>query len=370
MAETRTAETREIMVNMGPQHPSTHGVLRLILELEGETVLRATPVLGYLHRSFEKICEGWTYPQIAPFVDRNDYLAGMNNEHAYCLAVERLMGIEIPERAEYLRVIAAELCRIASHLLWFGTFLADLGAFTPFLYAFREREMVYDLFEMLCGARMTYSYIRIGGVRNDLPEGFKEKTLEFLDHLARMMVEYEALVTKNPIFEVRTMGVGALKPEVAVAYAASGPMLRGSGIRWDVRKDDPYSVYDRFDFQVPVGKNGDCYDRYLVRMQEMVESSRIVRQALQDLPGGEIMARVPKVIRPPQGEVYSRVESPRGEIGVHIVSDGSPKPYRLRWRSPCFCNLQLLPVLAPGHKVADVVAILGSIDIILGEVDR
>mgnify|MGYP000513051449 CR=1 FL=1 len=368
--DAKELKRRELIVNMGPQHPSTHGVLRVILELEGETVVNATPVLGYLHRCFEKICESWTYVQIVPFCDRNDYVAAMLDEHAMCLAIERLMDLEVPERAEYIRVIVTELNRIASHLLWLGTFGLDLGAVTPFLYAFRDRELIIDLFQRLTGARLFYSYLRIGGVRNDLPDGFLKELEDFLDYLDRVMGEYDALLTNNPIFVARTRGVGVLRPEDALRSSASGPFLRASGVRWDLRKNRPYSIYNRFDFEVPVGTSGDCYDRYLVRLGEIRQSSRIIYQALRDIPDGPVRADVPKVIKPPEGRGYSRIESPRGELGVYLVSDGSATPYRVYWRAPSFYNLQLLPAISRGYRMADMTAIIGSIDIVLGEIDR
>ena len=363
---------RELLLNVGPQHPSTHGVLRVIAKLNGETIVTAQPDIGYLHRCFEKLAESKSYPMVMPYTDRTDYLGAITNEWVYALAVEKLLGVEVPERAEYIRVIAAEMQRVCSHLLWFGTFALDLGAVTPFLYAFRERETLYDLYEQLTGARLLYNYLRIGGVRNDMPGGFVEKLVDLLDFLEKKAFdEYRVLLTGNRIFEVRTLNVGELSSQDAIAWGASGPVLRGSGVKWDLRRDAPYSVYDRFDFEVPVGKDpGDVYDRYAMRMREMEESVKIIRQALQQLPTGEIMGKVPKIIKPPKGEVYTRVEAPRGEVGCYLISDGTTNPYRLHWRSPCYTHLQLIPLLSPGFKVADLVAIIGSIDIVLGEVDR
>ena len=363
---------RELLLNVGPQHPSTHGVLRVIAKLNGETIVTAQPDIGYLHRCFEKLAESKSYPMVMPYTDRTDYLGAITNEWVYALAVEKLLGVEVPERAEYIRVIAAEMQRVCSHLLWFGTFALDLGAVTPFLYAFRERETLYDLYEQLTGARLLYNYLRIGGVRNDMPNGFVEKLVDLLDFLEKKAFnEYRVLLTGNRIFEVRTLNVGELSSQDAIAWGASGPVLRGSGVKWDLRRDAPYSVYDRFDFEVPVGKDpGDVYDRYAMRMREMEESVKIIRQALQQLPTGEIMGKVPKIIKPPKGEVYTRVEAPRGEVGCYLISDGTTNPYRLHWRSPCYTHLQLIPLLSPGFKVADLVAIIGSIDIVLGEVDR
>ncbi len=363
-------EEHEFLVNMGPQHPSTHGVLRVILRVDGERLVDAIPDIGFLHRCFEKVAEGWTYQQVVPLTDRLDYVSAMTNELAYVMAVEKLAGIEVPERAQWLRVLVAELQRIASHLVWFGTFALDLGATTPFLYAIREREHILDLFEALCGARLTYSYMRIGGVRGDLPPGFVGKTREFLKLMPSRLREYENLFMKNRIFENRTKGIGRVTAEEAVAYGASGPTLRGSGVDWDLRRDEPYAAYDRFEFGVPVGQSGDVYDRAVCRFKEMYESLKIIEQVLDGLPEGDVRAKVPRVLKPPAGDVYTRVESPRGEVGVYLVSDGGPKPYRVKWRAPSFAHLRLLPVMAKGHMVADIVAIIGSIDIILGEVDR
>ncbi|MGE5591330.1 MAG: NADH-quinone oxidoreductase subunit D [Bacillota bacterium] len=365
-------QEREITVNMGPQHPSTHGVLRMVVKLDGETVVQAKPDIGYLHRCFEKLSEQKTYTQVITFTDRTDYLSAMTNEWAFVLGIEKLLGIEVPERAEYMRVIVAELQRIASHLIWFGTFSLDLGAATPFIYAFRERERIYDLFESISGGRLLYNYFRIGGLRNDFPPGWKEKVLEFLDFLdKKALPEYHKLFTGNRIVEVRTQGVGVLKPETAIAYGASGPVLRGSGVDWDLRRDMPYGYYHKFDWQVVTEQGGDVFSRYMVRMREIEQSSRIVRQALQALPDGDYLGKVPKVLKPPKdAEIYVRHEGSRGEVGVYLISDGTPSPYRCHWRSPAFVHLQLVEPMAIGWKIADLVAILGSIDIVLGEVDR
>jgi len=365
------AEPEVLEVNMGPQHPSTHGVLRVVARFDGEVVRSVEPVIGYLHRCFEKVCEGWNYAQIVPFCDRNDYLGAITNEWAYCRAAEALLGIEVPERAEYLRVITAELQRICSHLLWFGTFSLDLGATTPFIYAFREREILYDLFESLCGARLLYGYLRLGGVRNDVPPGWFTEVERYLRMQEEKLKEYYDLLIDNAIFLSRTKGIGGISAQDAIAYGVSGPMLRACGVNWDLRKDEPYSVYPRFSFDVPLGETGDLYDRCIVRMREIEESIRIVRQAVASIPEGDVVGKVPRALRPPAGaEVYGRVEGPRGEVGCYLVSDGSPKPWRLKWRGPCFSNLQPLDLMARGHKVADLVAIVGSTDIVLGEVDR
>ncbi|HBU69009.1 MAG TPA: NADH-quinone oxidoreductase subunit D [Elusimicrobia bacterium] len=362
--------TEEYFLNMGPQHPSTHGVLRLMLKMDGEVVLEAVPDLGYLHRGFEKIAESRTYSQFLPFTDRLDYVASMANNQAYCMAVEKLLKAEVPPRAEYIRVIMAELNRIASHLVWFGPFAMDLGAITPFLYAFKSREMILDLFESACGQRLTYSYMKIGGVRWDLPEGFIEKTREFCRYFKGQLDDYETLVGGNIIFLERTRGVGALSKEDAIDYGCTGPVLRATGARHDKRKDEPYSVYNEFEFDIPVGKTGDTLDRYRVRLAEMSESLKIIEQALDKLPQGEISAKLPKLIKPEPGEAYTCIETPRGELGFYIVSDGTAKPYRMKIRSSSFSNLSVIPLLCRGLKVSDVVIVLGSIDIVLGDVDR
>lgn len=363
----------ELIVNMGPSHPSTHGVLRVILRVDGETIVKAEPDVGFLHRCIEKLAENWTWQQVAPLADRTDYLASMTSELAYVIAVERLAGIEVPLRAQVIRVLMAELQRIASHLVWFGSFANDLGATTPFVYAIRERESILDLFEAVCGARLTYSYMRIGGVRNDLPKGFVEKTRDFLKLMPSRLREYETLLLKNAIFKARTKGVGKLTAEQAIALGASGPTLRGSGVDFDIRRDDPYAAYGRFEIAVPLGKTGDVYDRSICRFEEMRESLKIIEQtlsALAELPPGDVLAKVPRVLKPPVGDCYSRIESPRGEVGVYLVSTGGPNPYRMKWRGPSFVHLESLPIMCEGYMVADVVANIASIDIVLGEVDR
>lgn len=365
-----TIQTETIQINMGPQHPSTHGVLRMILTLDGETVVDAKPDIGYLHRGIEKLAENRTYIQFVGLTDRTDYLSAMLNNAVYAMAVEKLAGLEVPERSEFIRVIMMELQRIASHLVFVGAFALDLGATTPFLYAFREREDIMDLFEMTCGARLTYSYIRPGGVMNDLPEGFDQKTRVFLKKLPGRLDEIDDLFSKNEIVYVRAKGVGMLSPEDAVSYAVSGPSLRGSGVPMDIRRDDPYSVYDRLDFNVVTRDTCDCMARYQVRMDEIRESARIVEQALDMIPEGEYTAKVPRLLKPAAGEAYARVESSRGDLGCYIISDGSTSPYRLHWRPPSFINLAAVCDMVRGWKVADTVAILGSLDIVLGEVDR
>ena len=364
-------EDGTLVVNFGPQHPSTHGVFRLVMKLEGETIVDAVPVMGYLHRSVEKLSESRTYLQGIPLTDRLDYMAAMSNNLAYALAVEKLAKIEIPERADYLRVIMVELNRIASHCMAIGSLANDAGAFyTPFIYAFRDREKILDLFEMTCGQRLTYSYIRFGGVSRDIPEQFVPLCRQLLDEMPANIDEYERMMTSNEIFLARTRNIGILPPEMALDYSVTGPMLRASGVPHDLRKVEPYSVYDRFQFEVPVGRVGDVYDRYFVRIQEMRESVKIVRQALDQLPGGDARASLPKVLRPPKGDAYAQIEGPKGVLGYYLVSDGGPMPYRSKVRAPSFINLTALRPMILGYKVADAIVILGSFDIILGEVDR
>lgn len=362
-------KTETYTLNLGPQHPSTHGVFRIILELDGETVVKATPVPGYLHRGIEKLAESRTYVQVIPYTDRLDYLAGMLMNWGYVQAVEKLMAVQVPERAEYIRVIVGELSRIASHMVAIGALGADLGALTAFTYTFRDREYVIDLLEMVSGSRMTFNYIRIGGVADDFPEEFYPAVKKLLSELEAICDEYDGLITGNEIFQGRTMFVGVIPPHVAVNYSLSGPTLRGSGVNFDLRKARPYSVYDRFDFEVPLGHNGDCFDRFRIRVTEIRQSKRIIEQALEQLPEGPILAKVPRVIKPPVGDAYAEVESSKGIYGCYVVSDGSPKPYRVHFRRPSFINLGYLGKLCEGWKIADAIAILGSIDIVLGEVD-
>ena len=364
-------DTNELVINMGPQHPSTHGVLRVVLRLDGERVVGCDVVIGYLHRGIEKLSEQRDYTQIILLTDRMDYVAAASNNLGYCETVEKLMSIEVPARARYIRTILAELQRIASHCLWLGTHAMDIGAMTVFLYAFRERELVLDLFEEYCGARLTYNAMRIGGLPLDIPPGWDRKVREFCNILEGKIAEYEELLTHNRIWLERTRRVGIISGQEAIAIGLSGPPLRGSGVLKDVRKDEPYAAYADFEFDVPLGTVGDTYDRYLVRLEEFRQSIRIIRQAIDGLPEGPIVGKVPRLIKPPAGETYHAIESPKGEIGFFIVSDGkSIAPYRFRVRPPSFCNLQSLPRLIKGHLVADVVALIGSIDIVLGEVDR
>jgi len=367
--------TEELLVNMGPQHPSTHGVLRVVLLTDGEMVLSAMPHIGYLHRCAEKIAENVTWRQFVPYTDRMDYLAAMNNNLGFAAAVENFAGIEVPPRAQYIRVIFAELNRIASHLVAIGTYGLDMGAFTPFLYCFREREWILDLFESTCGARLTYSYISIGGVRADLPEGFVDRCLDFLDYFEPKIKEYNELLSFNHIFVKRTANVGVCPAPLALAYGLTGPCLRASGVGWDLRKMRPYGRYEEFDFDVPVGRGrfgtvGDCWDRYFVRVLELTESIRIIRQALRKLSPGPVRAKVPRALKLPEGESYFEVENPRGQLGFYIVSDGGRSPYRLKVRGPSFCNLSVLEALGKDCLLADMAAIIGSLDVVMGEVDR
>jgi NADH-quinone oxidoreductase subunit D len=368
-------QSEEMLVNMGPQHPSTHGVLRIVLRTDGEMVLEAVPHLGYLHRCKEKIGENLPYYQYIGYTDRLDYLSAMNNNFAWSMTVEKLANIEVPQRAEFIRVMAAELNRIASHLVSFGTYGLDMGAFTPFLYAFREREYILDLFEQLCGARLTLSYINVGGVTWDLPPMFLEKLGEFLDYFEPKVDEYNDLLTFNHIFVKRTANVGVVSRELAINYALSGPMIRGSGIPLDLRKDRPYSIYPQLDFDVCVGAGlkgtlGDCWDRYWVKMQEIKQCIRILRQCIQQMPEGPYRAKLPRHMKVPPGEVYAEFENPRGHLGFFIESQGGVIPYRVKIRGPSFVNLAVLPELCRGVLLADVPAIVGSIDVVIGEVDR
>lgn len=387
--------TDKMIINMGPQHPSTHGVLRLELEVEGETIVNVAPHIGYLHTGIEKEMESKTYHQGIVLTDRLDYLAAFSNNLAYIMAVEKLLNLDIPKRAQYIRVLLVELNRIASHLVWLATHVLDLGGISMFWYAFREREIILDIFETVSGARMTPSYFRIGGVSADLPEGFGRKVKDFIELFKSRINEYEDLITENPIWINRTKGVGVISQKDAVFLGLSGPLLRATGIKWDIRKSNPYCSYEDFDFEISCGENGDVYDRYLARMFEIRQSLRIVEQALDGMPEGSFIADAPQVVLPskdkvlttieglirhflivsegfypPVGEVYHSIESPKGELGFYIVSDGSNKPYRVKIRPPSFVNLQALAGMAKGRLIADLVAIIGSLDIVLGEIDR
>jgi len=388
-------QTKELTVNMGPQHPSTHGVLRLVLELDGERVVSCTPHLGYLHRGSEKLAENRTYQQIVPLTDRFDYLSCGNNNLAYAMAVEKLMGIDIPERADYLRVIVSELSRISSHLLWLATHAADIGAVTVLLYCLREREAILDIFESLSGARLTVSYVNIGGVRRDVTPDSLKKIREFIDEFPSRIEEYNTLIMENRIWLGRTKGIGVIPYEEAIDWGLTGGSLRGSGVDYDLRKAIPYAAYDRLEFDVPLGTHGDVYDRYIIRIEEMRQSVRLIDQCLKELPDGPYKADIPTVTLPPKdrvmadietlihqfmlvskgfevpkGEIYVGCEVPKGELGFYIVSDGGTSPLRMKVRSPSFVNLQCLPRMVHGHLIADIVSCIGSIDIVLGEVDR
>ena len=388
-------DDRTMVLNMGPQHPSTHGVLRLLLELDGETIVRIRPDIGFLHTGIEKTCEAKFYQQVVPLTDRIDYLCPMTNNLAYVLAVEKLLGLEMPKRAQWIRVLLNELTRLNSHLVWLGTHAMDVGAMTVFLYCFREREDILRLFEMVSGQRMMTSYFRVGGLALEVPLGFFERVKRFIDAFPGHIDEYEDLLTQNPIWTGRTKGVGKITYEDAIALGLSGGVARGSGVDWDLRRDMPYSSYDQFDFKVPLATEGDVFARYVIRVQEMRESTKIIQQALAGMLEGPIKADAPKVVLPdrekmktqmealiyhfkivtegftvPAGEVYQGVESPRGEMGYYIVSDGTAKPYRVHMRSPSFANLNAILPMCQGQLIADVVAAIGSIDIVLGDVDR
>jgi NADH-quinone oxidoreductase subunit D len=388
-------ETKTMLINMGPQHPSTHGVLRLLLELDGEVVVKVTPHIGYLHTGMEKIMESKRYHQAITVTDRFDYLAPMSNNLAFVLSVEKLLGIEVPERTRVIRVLLTELTRIKSHLVALGTMALEVGAQSVFLYCFRERERILDLYEMVSGARMMSSYFRVGGLMADLPDGFDRAVDQILREFPHRFDEYEDLLTHNPLWIQRLKGIGVIKAEEAVAWGLSGPIVRACGLAWDLRKSNPYSGYDRFDFEIALGRAGDAYDRYLVRIVEMRQSLRIVGQALREMPGGPVNIDNPKIVPPPKhvvrqsmealihhfllysqgftvppGEAYVPVEGPKGELGFYVVSDGSNTPWRVKLRPPSLVNIQVLPRLIEGHMVADVVAIVGSVDFVMGEADR
>ncbi len=389
-------KTKEMTLNMGPQHPATHGVLRLVVDLDGETITKCTPYVGYLHRGVEKLAEHRNYMQVLPLTDRLDYIAAMANNFGYCMAVEKLFGIEITERTSYLRTMLGEVTRILSHLLWLGTHALDLGAMTMFFYCFREREVLLDLIERLCGARLTVSYSRIGGLKNDADPKWIEDLYAFTEDFPKKLEEYETLINKNRIFLKRTKGLGVISAEDAINWGFSGPALRGSGVPYDVRKFAPYGAYDKVDWEVPTGRDGDVYDRYRVRMEEFRQSNSIIRQCIEKMPGGPIMSDAPKFTLPPkdrvltdmehlihhfvqitkgpqtapEGELYVSSETPKGELGFYFVSDGSGKPYRMRIRAPSFVHISALPKLCEGEMFSDVIASIGSIDIVLGECDR
>ncbi len=358
-------------LNLGPQHPSTHGVLRVLLDLDGEYIVKADPIVGYGHRGHEKMGENRTYAKFLPNTSRMDYLSGMLYNHGFVLAVEKLAAIDVPSRARYIRVICSELNRISSHLLWFGTYVMDLGGFTPFLYAFDDREQILDILDRVSGSRLTYSYCRFGGVTKDVDRAFVDQTRAFVERLRSRFPEYHSLVTKNIIFINRTRDVGVITPELARRYAVTGPNLRACGIAFDIRKSEPYELYDRFDFDIPVGTNGDALDRYYVRMEEMEQSCRIIEQALDQLPEGPYRnEKVPALLKPPKGEVYVAFESARGQTAYYLVSDGSRCPYRCHIRVPSFGNLSVLTEVLRGTLVADAISILGSVDLVIPEIDR
>ena len=365
------AEPVEMLLNMGPQHPSTHGVFRMVLWVDGEKIVDVVPHIGYLHRGSEKLCEGEQFNQVITLFDRMDYIANFNNEHIYCRAVEKLMGLEISERSEYIRVILCELNRIASHMLFIATMGLDAGAMTPSMFCFRGRERIQGLFESVSGARMMHNYFRIGGLKEDVPDDFVKQVREVLDLVKKDTEESDKLLSFNEIFLARLKNIAVMSAEDAVDYGLTGPCLRASGVDYDVRKAAPYSVYERFDFDVPVGLDGDCWDRYYLRVQEVYQSIHIIEQALDQLPEGDVMSSLGRrLLRPPAGEVYLRAENPRGELGVYLVSDGTDRPYRVKVRPPSFCNLSALKHMLKDAWIADSVVILGALDIVLGEVDR
>lgn len=389
------ATTETMTLNMGPQHPSTHGVLRLVLELDGEVIVKVTPHIGFLHRGVEKLSEHRTYHQILPLTDRLDYLAPMSNNLGYILAVEKLMAVEVPERAEIIRIIMAELTRLQSHLVWLACHALDIGAMTVFIYAFRERETVMEIYELISGARMTSNYFRVGGLSQDVPEEFVKKVSDFIDVMPDYLDQYEGLLTTNPIWLKRTVDNGIISAENAIDIGLTGPALRGSGVDWDLRRDDTYGGYDKYQFKVPVGEKCDTFDRYKIRLIEMREACKIIRQGLDKLKPGPVLADCPQVCYPakesvynsieglihhfkiasegfsaPEGEIYLGVEAPKGELGFYIVSDGGNKPERLRIRPPSFVNLQALEQMSVGSMIADLVAVIGTLDIVLGEIDR
>jgi len=370
MPDSTFLDTTELVLNMGPQHPSTHGVLRVILKLDGEKVLGTECVIGYLHRGVEKIAENRTYAQFNPYVDRMDYVAAISNGLGYCLAVEKLLNVEAPPRAQAIRVILTELNRIASHLLWLGTHALDIGAITPVFYCLREREEALKIFEKYCGARLTTHAFRIGGLLYETYDGFEQEIRDFCTMFVPHVDEYEDLLTHNRIWVGRLKDVGILSGEECKEYGVTGPVLRAAGVEWDLRKAQPYSGYEKYDFEIPIRQNGDTYDRYMVRMAEMRQSVRIMQQAVEAIPEGPIMGKVGKVIKPPVGEAYVSIEAPKGELGYYVVSDGSTQPYRVRVRPPSFVNLQALDRMIRGGMVADVVAVIGTLDIVLGEIDR
>ena len=365
-----TLRTEEMVLNVGPQHPATHGVLRVIVKLDGERIVEAEPVIGYMHRGHEKLLEMRDFRQITNLLSRMDWLSGINNEIPASIAVEKLMEIEVPRRAQYLRVILAEMNRIMNHLMFVGSFGLELGATTPVMYAFREREQLSTAMEMVTGGRMHFGFIRPGGLKEDVPRGFTEQALKAIKQLQKFIPDYEDIMMGNEIFKQRTVGIGILPPDLALEYGVSGPILRGSGVAFDIRKADPYLIYDEFDFNIPVGPTGDAFDRYYVLMEEMKESAKIVEQALEGLPEGSHLGQVPKKLTLPKGEIYSRAENPLGELGYYLVSDGEAKPYRMKVRTPSFSNISVVPHMLRGIYIPDMIAILGSMFFVVGDIDR
>ena len=365
-----TLRTEEMVLNVGPQHPATHGVLRVIVKLDGERIVEAEPVIGYMHRGHEKLLEMRDFRQITNLLSRMDWLSGINNEIPASIAVEKLMEIEVPRRAQYLRVILAEMNRIMNHLMFVGSFGLELGATTPVMYAFREREQLSTAMEMVTGGRMHFGFIRPGGLKEDVPRGFTEQALKAIKQLQKFIPDYEDIMMGNEIFKQRTVGIGILPPDLALEYGVSGPILRGSGVPFDIRKADPYLIYDEFDFNIPVGPTGDAFDRYYVLMEEMKESAKIVEQALEGLPEGSHLGQVPKKLTLPKGEIYSRAENPLGELGYYLVSDGEAKPYRMKVRTPSFSNISVVPHMLRGIYIPDMIAILGSMFFVVGDIDR
>ncbi len=370
MTTDRQLDSLEMMLNMGPQHPATHGVFRMVLWIDGERIVDVEPHIGYLHRGTEKLCEGEQYSQIITLFDRLDYLSNFNNELVICMAAEKLSGLEVPERAQYIRLILCELNRLSSHLLFYGTFGLDAGAMTPVMYAFRDRERIQSLFEAVSGARMMHNYFRVGGVKEEVPSDFLERIRWLLGEIRQGVEEADRLLTFSEVFLARTRDVGTIDAKTAISMGLTGPNLRATGVPYDVRRTEPYLVYDRLEFDIPVGDRGDCWDRYYVRIQEMYQSLSIIEQALEQMPQGPIMAQVRRIARPPKGEVFVHAENPRGDFGVYLVSDGGERPYRVKMRPPSFCNLMGLRHMMRDCYVADCVMILGSLDIVLGEVDR
>lgn len=365
-----TLRTEEMILNVGPQHPATHGVLRMIVTLDGERIIEGEPVIGYMHRGHEKLIEMRDFRQITNLLSRMDWLSGINNEIPASIAVEKLMELEVPRRAQYLRVVLAEINRILNHLMFTGSFGLELGASTPVMYAFRERELLQEAMEMVTGGRMHFGFIRPGGLKEDVPRGFVQHALTGIRQLIKSIPDYEGLLLGNEIFKARTLGIGTLPPELAIEYGVSGPLLRGSGVAYDVRRADPYLIYDEFDFDIPAGRNGDSFDRFWVLIQEMRESAKIVEQALEGLPEGGHIGQVPKRLTLPKGEIYSRAENPLGELGYYLISDGEAKPYRMKIRTPSFSNISVVPHLLRGAFVPDMIAILGSMFFVVGDIDR